>query len=299
MHKTSDGTRIEDPSRPARGTSDTRLKPELVGASEGMREVRLKIAEAAAADVPVMILGEVGAGKDVVARALHDAGNRRGEFVKICFRPLPDPLLESELFGHEAGAFMGARRRKPGRLEMAINGSAYLDEITDLPTHIQAKLLEALERDAFLRLGSATPIRMPRSFYSASSVPLDRLLNEEVMLGVLFRRLSQCRIEIPPLRERAEDIPDLARLFLMRCGRKLGRLDLTVSPDFMARLTRYDWPGNVRELEGVIHHYALTQDESLTLHEEDGAKARRGPFRFEGWHSLRSERQRTSLMLWS
>ena len=258
---------------PVRPVTGIEAGAELVGSSEAIRKVRREIAEVASTDMSVMILGETGTGKDVIARSLHEAGNKSGEYVKICCPALPEQLLESELFGHESGAFTGATKQKPGRLELAMNGSVFLDEITEMAPYIQAKLLEVLESKTFMRVGSTRPIEVNLSFYAASNVPLDELFDKKGFRRDLFYRLNQYSIEVPPLRDRIEDVPELAKHFLNRYGAQFNHNGLSVSRDFMDRLMNHRWPGNIREFESVIRKYALTQDENVILHDANGEAA--------------------------
>ncbi|MFP6584638.1 MAG: sigma-54 dependent transcriptional regulator [Candidatus Hydrogenedentota bacterium] len=244
--------------------------PALVGSSEAIQKLRHEIEEVAATDMSVMILGETGTGKDVIARSLHHVGNKKGEYVKICCPALPEQLLESELFGHESGAFTGAIGQKPGRLELAMNGSVFLDEITEMPPYIQAKLLEVLESKTFMRVGSTKPIEVKLSFYAASNVPLEDLFDKKGFRRDLYYRLNQYSIELPPLRKRLEDVPELSRHFLAMYGGNYGQSDLTISPKFMDRLTQHSWPGNIRELESVIRKYALTRHDDVLLRHAEG-----------------------------
>lgn len=244
--------------------------PALVGSSEAIQKLRHEIEEVAATDMSVMIMGETGTGKDVIARSLHHVGNKTGEYVKICCPALPEQLLESELFGHESGAFTGATGQKPGRLELAMNGSVFLDEITEMPPYIQAKLLEVLESKTFMRVGSTKPIEVKLSFYAASNVPLEDLFDKKGFRRDLYYRLNQYSIELPPLRKRLEDVPELSRHFLAMYGDNYGQTDLTISTKFMDRLTHHTWPGNIRELESVIRKYALTRDDDVILHDTEG-----------------------------
>jgi transcriptional regulator with PAS, ATPase and Fis domain len=205
-----------------------------------------------------LIRGESGTGKDIVARLIHEADGRDGSFVKINCPTIPEALLESELFGHEPGAFTGAERRKPGRFELAAGGTIFLDEIGEIPGGVQSKLLQAIEHKQFTRLGGGATINTDARIVAATNAPLEDMIVERRFRSDLFYRLNQYAIELPPLRERSEDVPLLIDHFLQIYGVKHARPDLTLSPAMMSRLVRYSWPGNVRELEAVMHRFVLT-----------------------------------------
>lgn len=238
----------------------------LVGESRAITGVRRQIAEVAPTDMTVLLEGETGTGKDVVARMIHEISLRfiSGAFIKICCPALPEQLLESELFGHEAGAFTGAEKRKPGRLELAVGGSVLLDEIGDMPSTVQAKLLGVLEDKKFTRLGSNETIDVNARILAAANTPLEHMCETGRFRTDLYYRLKQYSIYMPPLRERVEDIPLLVSHFLNKYGPVYGNWGLSVSVETMSCLVQYPWPGNVRELESVIRRYALTgREESM------------------------------------
>jgi two-component system response regulator AtoC len=232
----------------------------LVGESWAMKEVRRQINEVAPTDMTVLLLGETGTGKDVVARLIHEMSLRfvSGAFVKICCPALPEQLLESEMFGHEAGAFTGAEKRKPGRLELAVGGSVLLDEIGDMPLTVQAKLLEVLEDKKFMRLGGNETIDLNARVLAAANSPLEHMCETGRFRADLYYRLNQYSIYIPPLRERVEDIPLLVSHFLDKYGPLYGNRRPSMSVETLSCLVNYPWPGNVRELESAIRRYALT-----------------------------------------
>jgi DNA-binding NtrC family response regulator len=261
--KTSDGK-----SLPVK-TPPLYLEDELVGVSAAIRKVRQDIVEVASTDMSVLIRGETGTGKDVIARLLHQVGteSKGGSFVKICCPALPEQLLESELFGHEAGAFTGALKKKPGRMEIAKNGTTFLDEITEMPPSVQAKLLEVLEHKTFMRVGGNEQITIDTTFVAATNVSQDKIFDEKGFREDLFYRLNQYSIELPPLRERPEDIPHLVEHFLEKYGIIYNNVGLHVSDRTMSIMTQYQWPGNVRELESVARRYALTAKEDIILDE--------------------------------
>ena len=223
----------------------------LVGRHPSMQEVYKTIGRVAASDVSVLLRGESGTGKEVVARALHHYSRRAGRtFVGISAAAIPSTLLESELFGHEKGAFTDAKERRLGKLELAHGGSVFFDEIGDMPPELQVKLLRALQERAFERVGGHELIRMDVRVLAATHRDLEAMMREGRFREDLFYRLNVVTISLPPLRERRADIPLLAEHFLAKYAGTLG--EGALSPDALDRLVGYDWPGNVRELENVI-----------------------------------------------
>jgi len=225
----------------------------LVGASPGMREVYRKIELYAASDAAVIVTGETGTGKELVARALHAHGLRRaGPFVAVNCSAIAAELLESELFGHEKGAFTGALRTHRGRFERAHGGTIFLDEVGDMPLPAQAKLLRVLEEGMVERVGSERPVAVDVRVVGATNVPLEQAVHAGRFRSDLYHRLAVLRIQLPPLRQRAEDIPLLVEHFLHHFHRKYGRPVARLTPEAMALLDAYLWPGNVRELRNVL-----------------------------------------------
>ncbi len=237
----------------------------LIGRSAAIERVRRDIEEAAQTDISVLLEGETGTGKDVAARLIHAIGQetRGGAFVKICCPALPEQLLESELFGHEAGAFTGALNRKPGRMELAVGGTTFLDEIMEMSPGVQAKLLEVLEHKTFTRVGGTEPISVDTRLIAATNVQLDGQFESGLFRPDLFFRLSQYRITMPTLRERLEDLPALVDHFMKKYRALSANDDLTVSPEVMGKLVSYSWPGNVRELESAVKRYVLSGNEQV------------------------------------
>jgi two-component system response regulator AtoC len=233
-------------------------EPELIGQGTAMREVFKAIGRAAATDEPVLITGESGTGKELVARALHRHSRRGGgPFVGVNCGALPAALVESELFGHERGAFTGADRQKPGRFERAAGGTIFLDEIGELPMPAQVRLLRVIQQREFERVGGTTTLKTDVRIVSATHRDLPR----EVVAGRfredLLYRLNVVPIAVPPLRARIEDIPLLADHMLRRLERKYGWSGLSLSPEALAGIEARSWPGNVRQLENALARAAI------------------------------------------
>ena len=237
----------------------------LVGGSAGMREVYRKIELYARSDAAVIVTGETGTGKELVARALHAQGPRRaGPFVAVNCSAIAAELLESELFGHEKGAFTGALRSHRGRFERAHGGTIFLDEVGDMPLPAQAKLLRVLEEGMVERVGGERPVAVDVRVVGATNVPLERAVHEGRFRADLYHRLAVLRIQLPPLRQRPEDIPLLVEHFLRQFRRKYGRPVERLTNEAMALLDAYLWPGNVRELRNVLERvFVETQAEVI------------------------------------
>lgn len=224
----------------------------LLGRSAAMQRLRESIEQVAATDAAVLVLGDSGTGKELVAHAIH-YGGRRAErsLVKVSCAALPEGLLESELFGHERGAFTGARDRRKGRFELAHGGTLFLDEIGDLSPETQAKLLRVLQEQEFQRVGGTETIKVDVRLITATNRNLESLVAEGTFREDLYYRLNVVPIRVPPLRERVEDIPILLAHFLRVFAERWGKSVPEVTPDALALLCRYSWPGNVRELQHV------------------------------------------------
>jgi transcriptional regulator with GAF, ATPase, and Fis domain len=231
---------------------------DIIGESTGLRKILKQVETVAATDVTVLILGETGTGKDLIARAIHQLSSRRERtLVKLNCAAIPTGLLESELFGHEKGAFTGAIMRKIGRLELAHQGTLFLDEVGDLPPEIQPKLLRALQEKEFERLGSTRTIPVDARLVAATNRNLEKMVADREFRNDLYYRLRVFPITIPPLRERREDIPMLVRYFVSKHARRMDKQIESVPTDVMKALTRWDWPGNIRELENFIERAVI------------------------------------------
>jgi formate hydrogenlyase transcriptional activator len=231
---------------------------EIVGESPALKRVLSQVETVAATDSSVLVLGETGTGKEVIARAIHNL-SPRGErtFVKVNCAAIPTGLLESELFGHEKGAFTGAIAQKMGRFELAHRGTLFLDEVGDIPLELQPKLLRVLQEKEFERLGSTRTVRVDVRVVAATNRDLTQMVEDRLFRSDLYYRLNVFPIVVPPLRERAEDIPLLVRYFAQKHARHMDRHIETIPAEEMEALTRYSWPGNVRELENLIERAVI------------------------------------------
>ncbi len=238
----------------------------VFGASEAMRALRERLAKIAAANVPVLINGESGTGKDIIARMIHSASPwKTGPWVKVNCPAIPGTLLESELFGYEKGAFTGAYGTKPGRVEMAHRGTLFLDEISELDMALQSKLLQLLQDGQFCRIGAQEDKKVEVRVVCATN----RKLEEEIVNGTfradLFYRINVVNLHMPALRERAADIPQLVSYFIEYYNRKFNSRATLPSAELMNALKKYHWPGNVRELENLMKRYViLGTEESIS-----------------------------------
>ena len=231
---------------------------EIVGNSAALRKVLKEVETVAPTGSTVLIHGETGTGKELIARALHDLSPRRDRtFVKLNCAAIPTGLLESELFGHEKGAFTGAITQRVGRLELANGGTLFLDEVGDIPLELQPKLLRALQEQEFERLGSARTVRVDVRLVAATNCDLQQMVADGKFRSDLFYRLNVFPIKLPPLRERSEDIPLLVRHFAQQFAQKMGRGIESIPAEVMDALMRYPWPGNVREMQNVIERAVI------------------------------------------
>jgi two-component system nitrogen regulation response regulator GlnG len=243
------------PTETPADAGDERLP--LIGRSPAMQEIYRVIARLTQTDLTVMIMGESGTGKELVARALHDYGRRRaGPFVAVNMAAIPKELVESELFGHERGAFTGATNRGIGRFEQAEGGTLFLDEIGDMPLEAQTRLLRVLQQGEYTTVGGRTPIKTDVRIIAATNRELRQMIQQGLFREDLYYRLNVVPLRLPPLRERTEDIPDLVRHFL-RKGEEEGLPPKFLDAEALQLLKQYRWPGNVRELENLIRRLAV------------------------------------------
>jgi two-component system, NtrC family, nitrogen regulation response regulator GlnG len=262
------GKALEQSSKPSisqvRAPSTAENLP-IVGRSPAMQDIYRIIARLTQTDLTVMIVGESGTGKELVARALHDYGRRRkGAFVAVNMAAIPRELIESELFGHEKGAFTGATSRMAGRFEQAEGGTLFLDEIGDMPLEAQTRLLRVLQQSEYTSVGGVSPIKTNVRIIAATHRDLRQLISQGQFREDLFFRLNVVPLQIPSLRERLEDLPDLTLHFLERASTE-GLPRKEISPEAVAALQTYRWPGNVRELENLIKRLmAMESDDTIT-----------------------------------
>jgi formate hydrogenlyase transcriptional activator len=239
----------------------------IVGQSSALRQVLQLVETVATSDSTVLLLGETGTGKELVARAIHDRSRRKERtLIKLNCAAIPTGLLESELFGHERGAFTGAVTQKIGRLELADQGTLFLDEVGDIPLELQPKLLRVLQDGEFERLGSTQTKKVDVRLVAATNRDLDRMIEDRQFRSDLYYRLNVFPIRIPPLRERPEDIPLLVRYFSQKYARRMEKQIDSIPAAAMRKLTRWHWPGNVRELQNLVERAViLTRGNSLAI----------------------------------
>ena len=266
IRQVSDRYRIINENRELREALQDRHRIEgIIGESGAMLEVLSIVRRVAPSEATVLIRGESGTGKELIAKAIHFGSPRaRGPLVKVNCAALPEALLESELFGHEKGAFTGALTSRQGRFELANGGTIFLDEIGDLPLHLQAKLLRVLQEREFEKVGSSRPVRVNVRIMAASHRPLEDLIKAGQLREDLYYRLNVVTIFIPPLRERRSDVALLLDHFLRQYAEKNGKTIRGLTPEGRDILLRYDYPGNVRELENIIERaVVLTRDDVI------------------------------------
>ena len=243
---------------------------ELIGASAAMQRLRSEIARIAASDVPVLITGENGTGKEVVARNLHLASpGNAGPFVPVNCAAIPSELIESELFGHEKGSFTGAHERRIGHFEAADGGTLFLDEIGDMPLAAQAKVLRALETREITRVGGSKPQEVAIRIVAATNADLAQAVAEKTFRMDLFYRLNVVPLRVPPLRERLEDVPALARHILAEIASRTGRLPRELEGEALALLCTLPYPGNVRQLRNLLEAAQVFAESAITRHDLD------------------------------
>jgi formate hydrogenlyase transcriptional activator len=231
---------------------------QVIGNSASLRKVLKQVATVAPTDSTVLIYGETGTGKELIARAIHDLSPRQSKpFVKLNCAAIPTGLLESELFGHEKGAFTGAIAQRIGRFEVADGGTIFLDEIGEIPVELQTKLLRVLQEREFERLGSSRTLRTNARLIAATNRDLEAMVSEQKFRSDLFFRLNVFPVHVPPLRERQGDIPLLVRHFTQQFSRRMKKAIETIPSAAMDALSRYHWPGNIRELQNVIERAVI------------------------------------------
>ncbi|HEY0376862.1 MAG TPA: sigma 54-interacting transcriptional regulator [Pyrinomonadaceae bacterium] len=248
---------------------------ESIGQSDALKYVLHKIEQVAPTDSTVLILGETGTGKELVARAVHAASKRRDRpLVRVNCAAISANLIESELFGHERGAFTDAGARTLGRFEMAHRATLFLDEVGELPLDLQPKLLRVLEEGEFERLGGTRTIKVDVRLISATNRDLEQEVGRGHFRADLWHRLNVYPIKVPPLRQRKDDIPLLVNFFVNELNRKVGKSIRVVPPETMRALLDHDWPGNIRELANTIERAVIvTQGAELRLEDQPGAAA--------------------------
>ncbi len=240
------------------------LERTIIGQSPPMQKLYKMLGKIAPSDVTVLIYGESGTGKELIARAIHFNSSRLGKpFIALNCAAIPRDLLESELFGHEKGAFTGATERKIGKFEQAKDGTLFLDEIGDMPLELQAKLLRVLQEKEITRTGGSTTIQVNTRIVAATNQDLKERVQKKDFREDLYYRLNVVPLDLPPLRERREDIPKLIDYFLTKAGNEYGTLASGLTKEAMELLCNYEWPGNVRELENIIQRAALLSPDAL------------------------------------
>jgi two-component system nitrogen regulation response regulator GlnG len=260
------GRQLHEPSPASAPAPAPETGGQLVGTCPAMRQVYKEIGLVAAQDFPVIITGESGTGKELAARAIHEHSNRAGRpFLALNAAAIPEALLESELFGHEKGAFTGASGKRIGKFEQCHGGTLFLDEIGDMPPGSQAKVLRVLQEQAFERVGGNETIRTNVRLLAATHRDLAAWSAEGKFRPDLYYRLSVFTIHLPPLRERGDDLPLLVRHYLRRFNRELGRVVHEIALEALERLRSYSWPGNVRELQSVLKQALLRASGSILL----------------------------------
>jgi formate hydrogenlyase transcriptional activator len=249
--------------------------PEIIGSTPTLRRILSEVKTVAATDAAVLILGETGTGKELVARAIHNLSTRRQHaLVRADCASIPSGLLESELFGHERGAFTGAITRNIGRFELADKGTLFLDEVGNIPLELQSKLLRVLQEQELERLGSTRTIRLNFRLIAATNRNLSKLVEQGLFRGDLYYRINVFPLELPPLRDRCKDIPLLVWHFARKCARRLNKQIETIRTEDMDSFVRYDWPGNIRELQNLIERSVILSSDAV-LHPPPFAGPRR------------------------
>ena len=258
LHAIQQAIARDHTARQPNGDTGTHNFEEIVGTSAALTAVLKQVEVVAPTESTVLILGETGTGKELIARAIHTTSSRsRRPFVKLNCAAIPTGLLESELFGHEKGAFTGAIAQRIGRFELADGGTVFLDEVGEIPLELQTKLLRVLQEREFERLGSTRTLRTNARLIAATNRQLREMVEQQKFREDLFYRLNVFPVNVPALRERSEDIPLLVNHFAQRFARQMNRTIETIPAETMAALTRYPWPGNIRELQNLIERAVI------------------------------------------
>jgi transcriptional regulator with PAS, ATPase and Fis domain len=245
-------------------------KSKLVGLSKGLKDVYSKIKSAAQYPVNVLLLGETGTGKELVANMIHELSiRRRNNFIKLNCAAIPDSLIESELFGYNKGAFTGANSSKPGKIEMTNGGTLFLDEIGEMSIDVQIKLLRVLQYKEIERIGSNKPLKVDFRLITATNKDIEKCINEGRFREDFYYRINIFPIRIPSLRERKSDIPDLVDYLVKKTCRELNIKQPSIEKDVYKKLQSYPWPGNIRELENIIMRTLIITPDKPVLHESD------------------------------
>ena len=238
----------------------------IIGNSRAIQSVIDTVKQVAPSRTTVLIEGESGTGKELIAQAIHQLSGRTGKFVPVHCAALPEALLESELFGHEKGAFTGAVDTRPGRFEIADGGTLFLDEIGEIPLSVQVKLLRVLESRSFERIGGTETLHVDTRVVAATNRDLEKMVQEGTFREDLFYRLDVVRVELPPLRDRPEDIPPLVKYYMDQFARENGKEEMSISEDAMSALCSYQWHGNIRELKNCVERMVvLSRGRELTI----------------------------------
>ncbi len=282
--------KIEEENRNLRAVISTDSFQGMIGTSNGMQKVFATLKKVARTEVPVLIAGESGTGKELAAKAIHELSPRKTKaFVPINCGAIPENLLESELFGHEKGSFTGAHSKRTGQIDMAEGGTLFLDEIGELPLQLQVKLLRFLQDGNIQRVGGRKQIHIDTRIIAATNAELDNLIQNKLFREDLYYRLAVIVIDLPPLRERDEDILLLANYFLRKFSTEIGRKSIRFSADARETILNYSWPGNIREMENRVRRAVIMAEGSMI--EKDALGLDSSFTRFEGL-SLRSAREK-------
>jgi len=260
--------KLEEENRLLKEQIEASFPDEIISESAQMHEILSTVSRIAAADTPVLITGESGVGKEVVARAIHESSGRPGAFVPINCAAIPETLIESELFGAEPGAYTGANKRRKGKIELADTGTLFLDEVAEIPTHLQPKLLRFLQEGSFFRLGGSAEISPSVRIIAATNRDMSDMVGKSKFREDLYFRLAVITIDIPPLRERHEDLISLAKKLVEKFAEKHAKLVRGFSKDALDTVLRHSWPGNVRELANTIERAVLLSRTELLTSED-------------------------------